>query len=128
MKELVFQRCPECGITKTSAEFNKGARPNGLGSYCKECCYIRHACRTYKISKAVYLEMVKRADGFCEMCGEVPTRLVVDHDHATGLVRGLICDRCNHFLGFIETKPKSIMQAQAYLASHAERTWESPKE
>lgn len=128
MKEMGLQRCPKCGITKTIAEFNKGTRANGTGSYCKGCAYIHHVCRTYKISRDAYLEMVERADGLCEMCGEMPTRLVVDHDHDTNEVRGLICDRCNHFLGIVETKPNTIKQAETYLANHATKTRQITKE
>lgn len=127
MKELILQKCPSCGITKTGAEFNKGPRPNGLGAYCKVCCNIHHVCKTYKISKDVYSAMIERAGGLCEMCGGEAKRLVVDHDHDTGLVRGLICDRCNQFLGMIETKPNIQLQAETYLATHATRATQSSK-
>ncbi len=128
MKDSVFQKCPSCGITKTGAEFNKGPRPNGLSAYCKSCCNIHHVCKTYKISRDVYSEMIERAGGVCEMCGEEPKRLVVDHDHDTDEVRGLICDRCNQFLGFIETKPLIASQAETYLANHATKTRQITKE
>lgn len=127
MKELVLQKCPKCDTTKTGAEFNKGSRASGLSAYCKGCSYISHVCRTYKISWDAYLEMVERANGLCEMCGELPTRLVVDHDHDTNEVRGLICDPCNHFLGMIETKPNIQLRADTYLANHATKTTQSSK-
>lgn len=33
--------------------------------------------------------------GRCAICGETDRRLVCDHDHATGLVRGWLCISCN---------------------------------
>jgi hypothetical protein len=44
----------------------------------------------------------------CDICG-VEAFLVVDHDHETGYIRGLLCDRCNVFLGHFELgKPPRI--------------------
>jgi hypothetical protein len=34
-------------------------------------------------------------DGRCAICGEVPGSLARDHDHETGLIRGLLCSPCN---------------------------------
>lgn len=113
--ETVLQKCPSCGITKTAAEFGKGARPNGLGSYCKKCCNVKHVCRTYKISQQAYEALVEESQGLCKCCGKEPTRLVVDHDHKTGEVRGLICDPCNHFIGMLETKPDIYQNSIKYL-------------
>ena len=50
----------------------------------------------------------------CDICGITVTRLeaqggsleknrlVIDHDHVTGLIRGLLCDKCNGYLGDYE--------------------------
>ena len=52
------------------------------------------------ISDAEYAELLARQDGHCALCPATPKtrRLHVDHDHATGTVRGLLCHRCNRNL------------------------------
>lgn len=34
-------------------------------------------------------------DGACAMCSALPNRLLVDHCHRSGLIRGLLCTSCN---------------------------------
>jgi Recombination endonuclease VII len=50
----------------------------------------------------------------CEVCGREDRTLVVDHDHATGLIRGHVCKRCNLALAVIEDEPLMVA-AHAYL-------------
>lgn len=47
-----------------------------------------------------YAALLAAQDGHCALCPNTPKtrRLNVDHDHATGAVRGLLCHRCNRFL------------------------------
>jgi len=47
-----------------------------------------------------YALLLEAQDGGCAICGAKPKtrRLHVDHDHATGKVRGLLCHRCNRVL------------------------------
>ena len=58
-------------------------------------------------------------NGLCAACGRAPTgrkkRLMIDHDHKTGRVRGALCNRCNLALGLVDDNPQ-------HLADYLERT------
>ena len=60
----------------------------------------------YKLTPAMYWAIFEYQGGVCYACGQLSPvpgrRLSVDHDHATGLVRGLLCSRCNPVLGKLE--------------------------
>lgn len=58
----------------------------------------------YGIGLEFYNFMLARQSGGCFLCGrhETTRRLHVDHDHATGQVRKLLCMRCNTHLGWVE--------------------------
>ena len=76
------------------------------GSRCKACgskgAYSSHLKATYGITYEEYKALYDWQGGRCYICRRAPKkkRLAVDHDHATGEVRGLLCadsDRgCNH--------------------------------
>jgi len=66
----------------------------------------------YGLTLAEYEEKSKKQNGVCEICKTKsnrkngvtgkPENLVVDHDHKTGLVRDLLCHKCNMEVGIIE--------------------------
>jgi hypothetical protein len=62
--------------------------------------------------------MVEKQSGRCMICRR-KVRLVVDHNHSTGKVRGLLCDRCNLLVGFVEEK-KLLRRARKYVEVHSE--------
>jgi hypothetical protein len=45
-------------------------------------------------------DLCEFCDGRCGICGATPAQLVMDHDHATGLERGMLCRSCNTREGF----------------------------
>lgn len=56
----------------------------------------------YGITPEQWDEMLTKQGGACVICREPPKRPVVDHDHKTGKVRGILCHRCNVILHGIE--------------------------
>ena len=59
-----------------------------------------------------YDELFAQQNESCAVCKEHQSvfkrSLCVDHDHATGIVRGLLCDNCNRALGYLK-ESKLIM-------------------
>lgn len=56
----------------------------------------------------------------CAICGgtEPGRRLAIDHDHDTGLVRGLLCRKCNGAIGLLGDSADRLEAALAYLRRH----------
>jgi hypothetical protein len=75
--------------------------------------------RNYGINHDVYLEMLAKQNGCCQICGiteeEHGKRLHVDHNHTTGKVRGLLCNRCNTAIGKFKEDPEVIRKAIQYI-------------
>ncbi len=72
-------------------------------------------------SPAYVWELWNCSDGKCGICKRKPSnlaRLVLDHDHKTGKVRGFICSQCNVALGMVGDSPERLRQLAAYLESH----------
>jgi hypothetical protein len=116
------------------------SRPDGLRPYCKACdnarqadrranvpgyadaqraTSYRYALRTrYGMTEAEYDAMLAAQGGGCAICSATPTdgkRMPVDHDHETGVVRGILCDPCNVGLGRFRDNPELLTAAVAYL-------------
>lgn len=78
-----------------------------------------HWRRKYGITEDEYnLKFLEQA-GKCAICGkhqsEFKRALSVDHDHATGKVRGLLCYNCNTGLGMFKEDTKILDIAIDYL-------------
>jgi hypothetical protein len=84
---------------------------------------LKKRCETiYGISLADYDRMYAQQGGRCKMCKRKPKRgLCVDHCHATGRVRGLLCHNCNSLLGLAGDDPSVLMAGRLYLLSARRR-------
>lgn len=115
--------CTRCKADKpATAEFfplhNK--KKNGLDSWCRSC----RATYRNGINRGRFRDVISDADLLqlkqdvteCVICG-AKDNLVVDHDHNTGLIRGILCNHCNRGLGHFRDDPMLLEFARIYLLS-----------
>ena len=85
-----------------------------------------HLKKKFGISHAEYERILAGQGGRCAICrtddpggsGRRRKSFAVDHDHATGVVRGLLCGPCNTALGLFGDDPDRLGEARVYLLSH----------
>ena len=70
-------------------------------------CFGNHIERSYGLSLEDFRAMMERQNGECAMCHR-KRPLVIDHNHDTGIVRALLCVKCNTVLGYFEKNRKLV--------------------
>lgn len=75
---------------------------------------VKYASTSQRNASRAYLHAMQ--DGRCRIC-ESEEKLVVDHDHETGNIRGLLCHRCNIGLGWFRDHPSLLNRAITYLGN-----------
>lgn len=125
--------CLDCDRPKPLEDFPKNRNTgSGRAPYCKPCLNVRgrasrnrhggdrnyHLRRRYGITAAQADMMLSEQGGLCAICRLAPAAHV-DHDHATGKVRGLLCFNCNGGLGQFKDHIGVVEAAAGYLRSHS---------
>lgn len=135
------KHCKRCDQTKPTSEFFRDRnRPDGYTYLCKKCSmgntkkwvgenrdkrkdyYLR---KTYGITLEEHNRMSQEQGGRCAICGtdqpggKAGAYFVVDHNHETGAVRGLLCNRCNRAIGMFGEDPSVLDSAIAYLRKYS---------
>ena len=68
-------------------------------------------------------ELLVKQNFCCAICkthqSKLKKRLVVDHSHSTGEVRGLLCANCNAAIGLLQDDALNCFRASKYLRSEA---------
>lgn len=131
------RECTKCRATKPAVEFHRRGRL-GRMPYCAACRSAtrasrprasrppeaphvrrrRQLARRYGITLEQYELMLEHQGSRCAICGlphEESRPLAVDHCHATGRVRGLLCTGCNVALGYFEGFRR---QGETFLAKY----------
>ncbi len=138
--------CTKCGETKPIADFSKDKYTrDGLQFRCRDCFKAwyatqdrsglaagrrsAHLRRKFGMSTADYDLMLAEQRGMCAVCNSTTPRnnarqkFFVDHCHATGEVRALLCFPCNTALGQMQDDPERLRAAALYLEAHR---WGNP--
>lgn len=131
--------CARCKEVKSVDEFGRNrATSSGLTDYCRPChseasAEIRkrgHGSSRnyllklrYGVTEEQVQQMIAEQGGVCVICLRAEPKHV-DHDHMTGLVRRILCFKCNGGLGQFDDGPDRLRLAADYLelrGSHARR-------
>lgn len=83
--------------------------------------YAEHLRAAYGLELTDLERMISEQGGACAICRRTLIRTRkqthVDHDHATGRVRGVLCNRCNKGLGYFEDDPAALATAAQYVGA-----------
>lgn len=111
-----------CGVHGAGAPLRVRQREVSVYYTCRKCEGKGRGDRKrqwrrskYGLSDTEFAIMVMAQAGRCLICQEECPDLVVDHDHESGAVRGLLCHRCNVALGWMNDNPTNLERAARYL-------------
>jgi len=121
----------DCGFCGEPVPLTRGRR--GPVSYCSRRCKEKATVASgkgaennlrsyYKRRYGLTLDQVaEMRTGACDICGTREwngrhKNPHIDHDHATGEVRGLLCHNCNLLVGRAKDDPAILKAALKYLA------------
>lgn len=135
--------CIKCNLGKEEEDFYWKVKGKKRNNTCKECHKI-YRKQHYENNRQKYIDKARAweaknggrrfvrygltseqidqlsmlQNGKCKICNK-KSWSVVDHDHVTGLVRGLLCQGCNLGLGNLGDNVEGIESALKYLKEHA---------
>ena len=137
--EKLCSRCHE--IKPIDAFYRRKVDGGAYRGPCKDCVLIsmrdpvirqrvaankrRGILALYGMSDVDYAKMLVDQNGKCAICDKEETSihsltgtmfsLSIDHDHTTGKVRGLLCNRCNRAIGMLGDDVDTLLKAVDYL-------------
>jgi hypothetical protein len=128
--------CKQCNLAARAAKYRENPRPtiervirwqqkNREQYQARQREYVEsgkksisnrksHLKRKYGLTLEAFAELLASQGGGCAICGRTDADNV-DHDHATGRVRGILCFKCNVAIGLVDEDPDRAHAAAAYL-------------
>jgi hypothetical protein len=116
------KKCTRCKVEKPKDKEHfplHNKTKDGLDSWCRKCraTYRNEICRG-KFRNVISdedLKDIKNTIKECIICGDAENSLVVDHDHKTGAIRGMLCNHCNRGIGHFRDDPILMRFAATYV-------------
>ena len=118
--------CKVCGKKRAAADRSERRKDPKYAEYMR--WYFMRV--NYGITREQYEQLLAEQEGKCRICaipdssarrpgktvaGLDPFGLCVDHDHKTGIIRGLLCNACNRGLGLFKDSTETLNRAHQYL-------------
>jgi hypothetical protein len=104
------------------AEYERARNKTSKRRKSKKAARRKHLLSKYALTPEQYSAMATQQGNRCALCGtDSPAGngvLHVDHCHATGVVRGLLCMECNTGIGKLQDSPALLRQAASYIESY----------
>jgi len=106
-------------------EFPPSSRKTNVCSGCNSEYHRRSSLKkNFNVDHTWYEKKLAEQGGGCAICGSTTVHrgkkhLAIDHNHATGQLRGILCGRCNQCIERLEAVPNWCALATAYLVSYA---------
>jgi hypothetical protein len=109
--------CGVCKESKPASEFyiNYSSR-GGLSASCKRCAAIYFRTRLYGVTRDEIKTLLQAQS--CEICQKPFVKdsdKLIDHDHKSGEIRGVLCTYCNSIIGYCDESADTLALAIRYL-------------
>ena len=118
-KSRVDGACKQC-ISGQTVDYRKNRQPVEVTQKLRRSSAISKAKKNYGEDALEIQERILSGEG-CEVCGGYTKKMAIDHCHDSGLVRGLLCSKCNTALGLADDSIERLQAMISYLESHGEK-------
>lgn len=109
-----YSWCKECSAKYGKKKYGKPYDKKRWEEWGRERYYL---LKKYGLTQKEVDAMKEEQQHRCRVCGE-KAPLVIDHDHNTGKIRGMLCTPCNQGLGFLQDNVNTLKAAIFYLEGH----------
>ncbi len=119
--------CSQCGPVgvyirtdgKVRCRVRRRQHEKNVGPRTRKSQGLKIRLKKYGLTQDAFDALVLASEGRCAICDVAfDGKFHIDHCHATGAVRGLLCLQCNWAIGLLGDNPARVLSAYMYLKAH----------